>query len=31
MQQGIYAAPCEVKPNRDRVDINRLMVKEQRL
>lgn len=30
-QKGIYVSPCDVKPNRDRVDINRLMVKEQRL
>lgn len=30
-QKGIYAAPCDVKPNRDKVDINRLMIKEQRL
>ena len=30
-QKGIYVSPCAVKPNRDRVDINRLMVKEQRL
>lgn len=31
MQQGVYAAPCDVKPNRDRADINRLMAIEQRL
>lgn len=30
-QKGIYVSPCDVKPNRDRVDINRLMVKEPRL
>lgn len=31
MQQGIYVAPCEVKPNRDRVDNTCVAVKEQRL
>lgn len=31
MQQGIYAAPCEVKPNRDRVDTACAIVKEQKL
>ena len=31
MQQGIYAAPCEVKPNRDRVDTACATVKEQKL
>lgn len=30
-QKGIYTAPCDVKPNRVKVDINRLMIKEQRL
>ena len=31
MQQGIYAAPCEVKPNRDRVDTACAIMKEQKL
>ena len=31
MQQGIYAAPCEVKPNRDRVGTACATVKEQKL
>lgn len=30
-QRGIYAAPCDVKPNRDRVGTEELAVKEQRL
>lgn len=31
MQQGINAAPCEVKPDRDRVDTACAIVKEQKL
>ena len=30
-QRGIYAGPCEVKPNRDRVDNTDCAVKEQKL
>lgn len=30
-QRGIYAAPCNTQPNRDRVDTAELAVKEQRL
>lgn len=30
-QQGIYVAPCSVKPNRDRTDIVEAACKEQRL
>lgn len=30
-QRGIYAAPCEIKPNRDRTDTTKITVKEQRL
>lgn len=30
-QRGIYAAPCEVKPNRDRTDTTEITVKEQKL
>lgn len=30
-QRGIYAAPCEVKPNRDRTDTIEITVKEQKL
>lgn len=30
-QRGIYAAPCNTKPNRDRVDVKECAVKEQRL
>ena len=30
-QQGIYVAPCSVKPNRDRTDIVESACKEQRL
>lgn len=29
--RGIYAAPCDTKPNRDRVDVKECAVKEQRL
>ena len=31
VQRGIYAAPCDTKPNRDRVDVKECAVKEQRL
>lgn len=30
-QRGIYAAPCDIKPNRDRVDNTVCAVKEQKL
>lgn len=30
-QRGIYAAPCDTSPNRDRVDVKECAVKEQRL
>lgn len=30
-QQGIYAAPCDIIPNRDREDIKEVAVKEMRL
>lgn len=30
-QRGIYAAPCNTQPNRDRIDTAELAVKEQRL
>lgn len=30
-QQGIYVAPCSVKPNKDRIDIVESACKEQRL
>lgn len=29
-QRGIYAAPCEIKPNRDRIDETDCAVKEQK-
>ena len=31
VQRGIYAAPCDTRPNRDRVDVKECAVKEQRL
>lgn len=30
-QKGIYTAPCTTQPNRDRVDVGELAVKEQKL
>lgn len=30
-QRGIYAAPCDIKPNRDRADTTDCAVKEQKL
>lgn len=30
-QRGIYAAPCDIKPNRDRIDTTDCAVKEQKL
>ena len=29
--QGIYASPCDIRPNRDMVDTGKLAIKEQRL
>lgn len=30
-QRGIYAAPCDIKPNRDRIDNTECATKEQKL